>query len=140
MNTLNDYSRNVFTGEIGRIEAYTDKTYYIQYPSIQDPIDYDEFEIGKLNHAYCITVHKSQGSESPLIILQLDNKDYMMWTKQMLYTAATRARNKLVVVGSPSSESDPGILAKILQKKNSDIEYSSILTDILATRKENVAA
>ncbi|HRV02171.1 MAG TPA: AAA family ATPase [Mesotoga sp.] len=140
MNTLNDYSRNVFNGEIGRIEAYTDKTYYIQYPSIQDPIDYDEFEIGKLNHAYCITVHKSQGSESPLIILQLDNKDYMMWTKQMLYTAATRARNKLVVVGSPSSESDPGILAKILQKKNSDIEYSSILTDILTARKESVAA
>lgn len=140
MNTLNDYSRNVFNGEIGRIEDYNEKTYYIQYPCIQDPVDYDEFEIGILSHAYCITVHKSQGSESPLVILQLDNRDYTMWTKQMLYTAATRARNKLVVVGSPSSENDPGILAKILQKRDSDMEHSSILTDILTSGKESVAA
>jgi exodeoxyribonuclease V alpha subunit len=64
------------------------------------PVSYDFLEVDELIHAYAISVHKSQGAEYPCIVLPLLTQHYMMLQRNLLYTAVTRARKLVVLVGT----------------------------------------
>ena len=64
------------------------------------PVEYSFEEADQLSIAYAITVHKSQGSEFPAVILPMLSQHYMMLQRNLLYTAVTRARKLLVLIGS----------------------------------------
>jgi exodeoxyribonuclease V alpha subunit len=64
-------------------------------------VDYDFSELDELSLAYAVSVHKSQGSEYPIIILPLLKQHYMMLQRNLLYTAVTRAKRLAVIIGSP---------------------------------------
>ncbi len=100
MQTSNNYDKNVFNGDMGRIVNIDQeaKVFTVNYD--HRPVDYEFFEVDQLALAYAITVHKSQGSEFPAVVIPLLNQHYMMLQRNLLYTAMTRARKLLVLVGS----------------------------------------
>jgi len=100
MQTSNNYDKSVFNGDMGRISAIDQqgKTFTVTYDL--RPVEYDLTETDQLTLAYAITVHKSQGSEFPAVVIPLLNQHYMMLQRNLLYTAMTRARKLLVLVGS----------------------------------------
>ena len=63
-------------------------------------MEYTEGDIWPLNLAYCITVHKAQGSEYPVVILPMLTCFYRMLRKNLFYTAITRSKRKVIIVGS----------------------------------------
>ena len=63
-------------------------------------IDYDFDELDELQHAYAITVHRSQGSEYPAVVIPLTMSAYTLLQRNLLYTAVTRAKRLVVLVGS----------------------------------------
>ncbi|OUN01499.1 MAG: hypothetical protein BAA04_09115 [Firmicutes bacterium ZCTH02-B6] len=104
MQTRNNYEKAVFNGDIGRVVGIDPETgsVWVKYPQPDGPqvVEYTAGETDELTLAYCITVHKSQGSEYPAVILPLTTQHYMMLQRNLLYTAVTRARRLVVIVGS----------------------------------------
>lgn len=101
MQTRNDYEKRVFNGDIGRIVGI-DKS--VEELEIRFPeygvINYKKEELPSLDLAYAITIHKSQGSEYDGVILPMLNQHYVMLKRNLLYTAVTRSRRLVMLVGS----------------------------------------
>ena len=65
-----------------------------------EDVDYDFDELDELAHAYAVTIHRSQGSEYPAVVIPLTTSAWMMLQRNLLYTAVTRAKKLVVLVGS----------------------------------------
>ena len=100
MQIRNNYDYDVFNGDIGRVVAieHIDKKVYIQFPDKQ--VAYDTADLGELVLAYATTIHKAQGSEYPAVVIPLHTQHYLMLQRNLLYTGITRARERVVVVGT----------------------------------------
>jgi exodeoxyribonuclease V alpha subunit len=107
IQTSNDYNQLVFNGDIGTIESISlqdDETITrIRYPDWQEPqgklIEYSVAQLDNVMLAYSITIHKSQGSEFPVVIIPLSTEHHVMLQRNLLYTAITRGRRLVVLVG-----------------------------------------
>ncbi|MBC8098736.1 MAG: ATP-dependent RecD-like DNA helicase [Armatimonadetes bacterium] len=99
MQTRNNYEKSVFNGDIGRITGIDDDDNRIVVAVDGAFIDYDYSEAEELIHAYCISTHRSQGSEYPVVVMPLLTQHYMMLQRNLLYTAITRAKQMVVLVG-----------------------------------------
>jgi hypothetical protein len=80
-----------------------EKTILVNYPDINTCVTYARENLDSLLHAYAITIHKSQGSEYPCVIMALPRGAYRMMFKNLVYTGVTRARKKCMIVGDPGS-------------------------------------
>jgi len=100
MQIKNNYDKNVFNGDIGRITAIDpeDRTLIINFDGNQ--VEYDYTELDEVVLSYAVTVHKSQGSEYPIVVAPLTTQHYMMLQKNLFYTCVTRAKKVFVLVGS----------------------------------------
>ena len=98
MQVRNDYEKKVFNGDIGRIEEISKKeqTFLINYEG--NRVTYSWTEGDQFNLAYAISIHKSQGSEFPAVVIPILTQHYMMLQRNLLYTAVTRARSLCVLV------------------------------------------
>lgn len=104
MQTANNYDFKVFNGDVGTITSiYTDEGEYVvevDYPNKNCPIKYTENDFDEIELAYAITIHKSQGSEFPVVIMPIFETQMSMLNRNLIYTALTRAKEKVVCVGS----------------------------------------
>ena len=101
MQTRNNYEKEVFNGDIGFIRSIDDNDNAIEVHMGNDVIIYDYTEAAdELIHAYCISIHRSQGSEYPVVVLPMLTQHFMMLQRNLIYTAITRARNVVVMVGN----------------------------------------
>ena len=99
---VNDYERVVFNGECGRITGVEDGTIMVDFYDRQ--VEYDSRGAGEnLRLSYALTVHKMQGSEIPWVVLALHESHGPMLSRKLLYTAVTRARVGVVIVGQRSA-------------------------------------
>ena len=98
MQKHNDYEKGVFNGDIGEIFAIQKDMVYVRYP--EQDVKYDGQEVDEITLAYAITVHKSQGSEYHTVIMVLVNSHAIMLQRNLFYTAVTRAKRKVILVGS----------------------------------------
>lgn len=100
MQTSNNYDKSVFNGDMGRIVGidHHEKKFRVAFEG--STVDYDFIEADQLALAYAITVHKSQGSEFPAVIIPLLSQHFMMLQRNLLYTGMTRAKKLLVIIGS----------------------------------------
>jgi len=98
IHTRNDYEKEVFNGDMGRIARVSEEGLDVAYPGRR--VYYGRDELGDLSPAFAITVHRSQGSEYEVVVIPLVTQHYMMLQRNLLYTAMTRARKLLVMVGS----------------------------------------
>ena len=101
MQTSNNYDKNVFNGDMGRIvEIDPGRKMFIVSFENSKLVDYPFDDADQLTLAYAITVHKSQGSEFPAVVIPLLSQHYMMLQRNLLYTGMTRARKLLILIGS----------------------------------------
>ena len=100
MQVRNNYDYDVFNGDIGRVVAieHIDKKVCIQFPDKQ--VAYDMADLGELVLAYATTIHKAQGSEYPVVVIPLHTQHYLMLQRNLLYTGITRAKERVVIVGT----------------------------------------
>jgi exodeoxyribonuclease V alpha subunit len=103
MQTANNYEKWIFNGDTGIIiDAYTDEENlrHLVIDFDGNIIDIAEEEIKDIMLAYAITVHKSQGSEYDTVIIPITTSHFIMLKRNLLYTAVTRAKNKVIMLGS----------------------------------------
>lgn len=100
MQIKNNYDKNVFNGDIGIITELDqeDKTLVLTFDG--NPVEYDATELDEVMLAYATTIHKSQGSEYPIVVAPFSIQHYMMLQRNLLYTCVTRAKRIMVLVGS----------------------------------------
>lgn len=98
MQTRNDYTKNVFNGDIGRIVQIDSEHLTIAFAEDME-ISYTRDEFGALTLAYAMSVHKSQGSEYDIILLPLVRAHHIMLQRNLLYTAVTRAKKGVILIG-----------------------------------------
>ncbi len=100
MQTRNNYDKDVFNGDIGYIHGIDFEGGGFEVIMNGRYQYYEWIETEDLMHAYCISTHRSQGSEYPVVVMPLLTQHYMMLQRNLLYTAITRAKEKVVLVGT----------------------------------------
>jgi exodeoxyribonuclease V alpha subunit len=100
MQTKNNYEKEIFNGDIGRISGIDMEDNLVEVIIDGRYIFYEFGEMDELILAYCISTHRSQGSEYPVVVMPVMTQHYMMLQRNLLYTAVTRAKQMVVLVGS----------------------------------------
>lgn len=99
----NNYDKNLFNGDIGSVTAAHADRGTIEADFDGEKHAFDRGELGDLALAYAISIHKSQGSEYPVVIIPLLKAHFMMLQRNLLYTAITRGRKKVILVGETAA-------------------------------------
>jgi exodeoxyribonuclease V alpha subunit len=121
MQTKNNYEKEVFNGDIGKVYAIGEKGLTVMIDG--NEIEYSDKDVEEqLIHAYCISTHRSQGSEYPVVVMPLATQHYMMLQRNLLYTAITRARKIVVLVG------DKKAVAMAVNNNKVAERYSGLVT------------
>jgi len=100
MQIINNYEKEVFNGDIGRVVGIEHEEQKLTVKYEDRAVDYDWSQLDELVLAYAISIHKSQGSEYPAVVIPLLSQHYIMLQRNLLYTAITRAKRLVVLVGS----------------------------------------
>jgi ATP-dependent exoDNAse (exonuclease V) alpha subunit/intein/homing endonuclease len=100
MQTQNDYDKDVFNGDVGRVARIDEgeREMVVEYDGRE--VRYDYGELDEVTLSYATSIHKSQGSEYPAVVLPLHTQHFKMLRRNLLYTAVTRGKRLVVVVGS----------------------------------------
>jgi exodeoxyribonuclease V alpha subunit len=100
-NNYDKGAHGVFNGTQGVVTAIdlVDQTLTVRTDE-EDDIDYEFGELDELTHAYAVSIHRSQGSEYPCVVIPITTSAWMMLQRNLLYTAVTRAKKLVVLVGS----------------------------------------
>jgi exodeoxyribonuclease V alpha subunit len=99
MQTENDYDKEVFNGDLGSVTAIDEEEGILRTNFDGREVEYAFAELDTLVPAYAVTIHKSQGSEYPAVVITLATQHYTMLARNLLYTAVTRGRRLVIVVG-----------------------------------------
>lgn len=99
MQIRNDYDKEVFNGDIGTITNVDMEERELTVRFDDRDVVYDVTELDELTLAYAVTIHKSQGSEYPIVVIPLTMSHFIMLQRNLLYTGVTRAKKILVLVG-----------------------------------------
>lgn len=96
----NDYEREVFNGDVGFINAIDTEEQEVIVQYAEREVTYDYADLNEIALAWSVTIHKSQGSEYPVVILPMYTQHYMMLSRNLLYTGLTRAKKLAIIIGS----------------------------------------
>src|SRR5262245_24075144 len=98
LQTRNNYDLGVFNGECGVVEDVKSRTVTVRFGERR--VEYPQTSFSELAHGFAITIHRSQGSEYPFVIIPVHESQSVMLTRELLYTALTRGRKMVVIIGS----------------------------------------
>lgn len=101
MQMRNNYEKNVFNGDIGFVLEVEANRIAVRYPEAD--VSYEKAELLDLNLAYAMSVHKSQGSEYPVVLMPLVPGHRVMLQRNLLYTAITRAKRRVILLGAKAA-------------------------------------
>lgn len=99
MQLRNDYEKEVYNGDLGEVHRIEGGVTYVRFDGRE--VQYKGDELDAISLAYACTVHKVQGSEFPAAVIVLHNAHFMLLNRALLYTALTRAKKLVVLVGDP---------------------------------------
>jgi exodeoxyribonuclease V alpha subunit len=100
MQLENDYDKDVFNGDIGRILRIREESREVEVSFDGRSVSYRAHELDELGLSYAVTIHKSQGSEYPCVIVPIHTQHFTMLRRNLLYTAVTRGKQLVVLVGT----------------------------------------
>jgi len=101
MQIRNNYSKGVFNGDIGLVVSAEQSAVVVRYP--ENDVIYERNERDEIVLAYAMSVHKSQGSEYPVVIMPLVAGHHVMLQRNLLYTAVSRAKERVILLGSKAA-------------------------------------
>jgi exodeoxyribonuclease V alpha subunit len=130
MQTENNYDKEIYNGDIGIIKAINEQDQEITINFYNRDVSYDYTDLDQITLAYATTIHKSQGSEYPAVIIPITMQSYMMLKRNLIYTAITRGKKLVVIIGQKKA------LAIAVKDKASSHRYSKLrewLTDLSIT-------
>jgi exodeoxyribonuclease V alpha subunit len=130
LQVRNNYDKGVFNGDLGRIAAIDPADQAVVVRMDDREVAYDFSDLDELTLAYAMTVHKSQGSEYPCVIVPIHTTHFPMLQRNLLYTAITRAKQLLVLVGTRKA-------LAIAVKNDATRRRFSLLRDRLATSERS---
>jgi exodeoxyribonuclease V alpha subunit len=136
MQVRNDYEKGVFNGSVGTITTISPEAHELFVLMDEDQeVRYGFDDLDELTHAYALTVHRSQGSEYPCVVVPLTQTAWLMLQRNLLYTAVSRARQLVVLVGSRRA------LAKAIRTPGNGHRYTALDDRLLrgSTRLEAAA-
>ncbi len=120
MQIRNNYDKDVYNGDIGRIVSIDREEHEITVDYDGKRITYDFTELDEVVLAYAVSVHKSQGSEYPAVIMPLLTQHYMMLQRNLLYTAITRGKKLVVLIGTKKA------LAIAIRNNKQQMRYTGL--------------
>jgi exodeoxyribonuclease V alpha subunit len=120
MQTHNNYNKEVFNGDIGRISRIDEHERELAIDYEGREVVYDFGELDELSLAYALSIHKSQGSEYPAVVIPLHTQHYMMLQRNLLYTGITRGKKLVVLAGSRKA------LEMAVQRQDTAQRYSAL--------------
>jgi exodeoxyribonuclease V alpha subunit len=100
MQIRNNYDKQVFNGDMGQISSMDRETGQIDIDFDGRQVSYEFAELDEVVPAYAVSVHKAQGSEFPAVVIPLLTQHYMMLQRNLVYTAVTRGKVLVVIVGT----------------------------------------
>src|SRR2546425_12039909 len=103
LQTINDYDKDVYNGDIGQVVRVDLEEGKVVVGYDGREVTYDVAELDEVALAYTITVHKSQGSEYPAVVIPLATQHYPMLARNLLYTGVTRGKQLVVLIGQPKA-------------------------------------
>ncbi|MCP4695320.1 MAG: ATP-dependent RecD-like DNA helicase [Gammaproteobacteria bacterium] len=101
IQTVNNYDKEVFNGDIGVITSIDSEEHGLILNFDGREVSYESSELDEVSLAYAISIHKSQGSEYPAVVIPLSVKHYMLLDRNLIYTAVTRGKQLAVIIGEP---------------------------------------
>src|SRR3984957_143200 len=99
IQTENDYDKEVFNGDIGTVERIDAVEHQVGVRFDDRMVKYDFGELDEVASAYAVTIHKSQGSEFPAVVIPLATQHYMLLQRNLIYTGITRGKKLVVLIG-----------------------------------------
>lgn len=130
VQTRNDPERGVANGDVGEVAAIDRAAATLEVGFPHGMASYDTDDAADLRLAWCLTVHKAQGGEWPVVVLVLDRGHRIMLARELVYTAITRAREGLILVG------DPQLLASAARRRGAGLaERETLLAERLRTQR-----
>jgi exodeoxyribonuclease V alpha subunit len=120
IQTENDYNRDVFNGDLGRVEKINriEQDLVINFEGRE--VDYDFSDLDELSLAYVLSIHKSQGSEFPCVVIPIHTQHYVMLQRNLLYTAVTRGKNLVILVGTKKA------LGMTVNREDTSVRYTTL--------------
>lgn len=118
MQTVNDYEREVYNGDLGRVEKVEAGITYVAFAGVRT--SYKDDELDPLVLAYAATVHKAQGSEFPAVVVVIHGSHHVMLSRALVYTALTRAQRLVVLFG------DPTAVARAARNDRTQVSHSKL--------------
>ena len=103
LQTENDYEKDVFNGDLGAVRVVDHEESELSVEFDGRVVTYDFGELDELVPAYAMTIHKSQGSDFPAVVIPVHTQHYIMLQRNLLYTGITRGRRLVVLVGTPKA-------------------------------------
>ncbi|MEW6542462.1 MAG: ATP-dependent RecD-like DNA helicase [Nitrospirota bacterium] len=100
VQNVNNYDKEIFNGEVGLVVDVDLEDAMLTVRFGERPVSYSIEDLADLDLAFCLTIHKAQGSEFPCVIVVLHRQHYIMQRRELLYTAMTRAKQRLVLLAS----------------------------------------
>jgi exodeoxyribonuclease V alpha subunit len=122
IQTENDYDKGVFNGDIGQISKIDSGQRELTVRFDRREVTYDFGELDELSLAYAITIHKSQGSEFPCVIIPLATQHYLLLQRNLVYTAITRGRKLVILIGQKKA------LSLAVGNNKTERRFSGLLT------------
>jgi len=124
IQTENDYDKDVFNGDIGTIECIDPVQHEVAIRFDDRVVKYDFGELDEVALAYAVTIHKSQGSEFPAVVIPLATQHYMLLQRNLIYTGITRGKKLVVLVGQKKA------LAIAVRNDRPQRRYSGLLASL----------
>ncbi len=100
LQVRNNYDKDVFNGDLGWITAYSSEDAEMTVDFDGRQVKYEPEEVDELTLAYAVSVHKSQGSEYPAVLMPVVTQHFMLLQRNLIYTGLTRARQLAIIIGS----------------------------------------
>ncbi len=100
MQIKNNYDKEIFNGDIGIISRINQEEQVVIITFDARPVEYDYTDLDEIVLAYAVSIHKSQGSEYPAVIIPVLTQHYILLKRNLIYTAVTRGRKLVVMVGT----------------------------------------
>ena len=120
MQTENNYDKDIYNGDIGLISAINKEEQEVTINFYGNEVIYDYADLDQLTLAYATTIHKSQGSEYPAIVVPITMQSYLMLRRNLIYTAITRGKKLAVIIGQKKA------LAMAVKDQKSSNRYSKL--------------